>query len=108
MKLINSGRSRVLELYACGITPLDLPDEALMEEHKKSFAEFFYMYHNERGIKDIFNLELFQFHLSNDDEEEITEFGLRHYSEFYEALESYDIKKLNDFLKELKWEEKEK
>ena len=105
VKLINSGRSRLLELYACGITPLDLPDETFMEEHKKSFAEFFYMYHNERGIKDIFKLELFQFRLSDDEEEEIIKFGLRHYGDFYTALETYGIKRVNDFLKDLKYEE---
>lgn len=108
VKMTNKERSWLMEAYLSEMSPIDLSDGVVTAKHREFFADVFRIYKAEQNIRNIFNLELFQFHLSNDEEEEITEFGLRHYGEFYEALESYNIKKLNDFLKELKWEEKEK
>lgn len=108
VKMANKERSWLMEAYLSEMSPIDLSDGVVTAKHREFFADVFRIYKAEPNIRNIFNLELFQFHPSDDDEEEITEFGLRHYSEFYAALESYDVKRVNDFLKGLKYEKQER
>lgn len=108
VSLANQKRSYILESYVTSMSPIDLPAEKLISLHHKSFEELFCSFSLAKDMKKNTPYAMRYIDATQDEIDAVADFCEKHCHGFYEALESYNIKKLNDFLKDLKWEEKEK